>query len=61
LSHHYTRAWLDLWLKGDEAAGRRLLARTVEGEPVERLLSARFRSGVYLPGADCADLRAGCP
>lgn len=61
LSHHYTRAWLDLWLKGDGAARQRLLARTVEGEPVEGLLSARFRSAVYLPGADCADLRAGCP
>jgi dienelactone hydrolase len=60
LSHHYTRAWLDLWLKGDAEARQRLLARGVSGEPLERLLSARFRSAVYLPGADCADLRAGC-
>jgi hypothetical protein len=58
----YTRAWFDLWLRGDQSATDRLLARTVEGEPVAQLLSSTMRSAFYLPGRglNCDDWRAGC-
>jgi dienelactone hydrolase len=54
LSHHYTRAWFDRWLKGDASATARLFSRP----PTE--LSTRFRSAAFVDGRDCADLRAGC-
>lgn len=60
LSHHYTLAWFDRWLKGDAAATQRLLARTVEGRAVEAVLSTRFRSAAGFDGRSCEDLRAGC-
>jgi hypothetical protein len=60
LSHHYTRAWFDRWLKGDSAATTRLLARTVSGQPVETVLSGSFRSAAAFDGRTCADLRERC-
>lgn len=60
LSHHYTRAWFHRWLKGDTAATARLLARTVEGRPLEAVLSATFASAATLDGRSCATLRQGC-
>jgi dienelactone hydrolase len=60
LSHHYTRAWFDRWLKGDGTATTRLLARTVDGRPVEAVLSATFRSAAAVDGRTCGDLHRGC-
>jgi dienelactone hydrolase len=53
---HYGRAWFDLWLRGDASAPERLLAGL--DLPRADMLSARFRSGAYLPaqGIDCPDL-----
>jgi dienelactone hydrolase len=56
LSHQYTLAWFDRWLKSDATATARLLSRT----GIERNLSATFRSAAYLDGRDCHDLRAAC-
>ena len=60
LSHHYTHAWFDRWLKGDGTATTRLLARTVNGRPVDAVLSATFRSAAAVDGRSCADLRRAC-
>jgi dienelactone hydrolase len=60
LSHHYTVAWFDRWLKGDAGATQRLLARSVDGRSAETTLSTRFRSAAFLDGRNCDDLRAGC-
>lgn len=59
---HYTRAWFDLWLRGDASALERLMADEVGGAPRQTLLSADYRSGLYLPdaGKDCPDFVA-CP
>jgi hypothetical protein len=56
----YTRAWFDLWLRGDGGAVDRLMASSVGDVPRAELLSAQFRSAAYLPGSsiDCADLSA---
>jgi dienelactone hydrolase len=60
LSHYYTQAWFDRWLKGDSGATARLLARTVNGRPVEAVLSATFRSAAAVDGRTCGDLHRGC-
>lgn len=60
LSHAYTKAWFDRWLKGDGSATSRLLA---PGGPVGSgavRLSSRFRSAAAFDGRSCHDLRAGC-
>lgn len=58
---YYTRAWFDLYLKGDESARGRLAATEVLGQPLDQLLSSQFRSALFLPESalDCADLVAG--
>lgn len=59
---YYTRAWFDLYLKNDAAARDKLLAAQVPLSTVTLaradLLSAGFRSAVFMPDAriDCADL-----
>lgn len=62
LSHAYTRAWFDRWLKADTALTGRAFARTVPGLslPVPSTLSTRFRSAVAVDGYYCGDLQAGC-
>jgi hypothetical protein len=60
LALYYTQAWFDRWLKDDTSAGARLLARNVDGEPIEQLLSTRYRSAVSFDGRVCPDLRATC-
>ena len=57
---YYTRAWFDLWLKGDATAKDRLMATDVLGTPTTDLLSTKYRSAAFLPGGgvDCADLAA---
>lgn len=60
LVHWYTHAWFDRWLRGDTTATSRLLTRNVCGQDVSTMLDADFRSGAYLDGHDCADLRSGC-
>jgi hypothetical protein len=47
---HYIRAWLALYIKGDQSATQRMLARSVDGMAAETLFSSRFLSGLYLPG-----------
>lgn len=61
LSHYYTQAWFDRWLKGDATATQRLLTRSVESRSLEAVLSSVFRSAAFLDGRDCPDLRSGCP
>jgi hypothetical protein len=63
LSHAYTLAWFDRWLKQDPTATDRLLASTVPGPArgsVQTVLSRRFRSAAALDGRTCVDLRTGC-
>lgn len=50
----------DRWLRGDRTATTRLLARTVAGQPVEQVLSSRFRSAAAVDGRNCPDLRRAC-
>jgi hypothetical protein len=57
---YYTRAWFDRWLRGERSATSRLLARTVDGQSLSTLLSTKFRSGAFLDGHDCPDLRTAC-
>jgi hypothetical protein len=54
----YTRAWFDLYLRGDRSAVGRLLADPVLDTPREEVLSSRFRSAAFLPTfhVDCPDL-----
>ncbi|MEK6806388.1 MAG: hypothetical protein AABY95_07045 [Pseudomonadota bacterium] len=61
LFQHYTRAWFDLYLKGDESARGRLAANEVLGLPLAQHLSSKFRSALFMPEKllDCADLVAG--
>lgn len=60
LSHHYTRAWFDRWLRGDTGATTRLLARTINGRHAEQVLSTSFRSAAAFDGRSCGDLRSAC-
>jgi dienelactone hydrolase len=57
---YYTRGWFDRFLLGDAGATRRLLATTVNGQPVANVLSSQFRSAAFLDGIDCQNLLA-CP
>ena len=47
---HYVRAWLALYIRHDNSATQRMLAKTVDGKPARSLLSTRFGSGMYMPG-----------
>jgi hypothetical protein len=60
LFEYYTRAWFERWLLGHTGADERLLARTVDGEPLGEVLSSKFYSAAYLDGHDCPDLAEGC-
>jgi dienelactone hydrolase len=59
---YYTRAWFDLWLRHDNSATQRLLASTVNGQPLASVLSGKYISAIYLPtaGIDCENLLS-CP
>lgn len=63
LFEYYTRAWFDLFLKQDNSARARLLARKTLDKTAEDIMSADFRSAAFLPAVplDCDDLRQGCP
>jgi hypothetical protein len=60
LFEYYTRAWFERWLLGDTGADERLLARAVDGEPLDEVLGSKFYSAAYLDGHDCPDLAEGC-
>lgn len=55
---HYTRAWFDLFLRGDRRAASSLLATTINGRPRSQVISSKDRSAAYLPafGIDCEEL-----
>jgi dienelactone hydrolase len=53
---YYTRAWFDRFLLSDATATSRLLATTVDGEPLSTLLSSTYHSAADLDGTDCQDL-----
>lgn len=55
---YYTGAWFDRWLLGDTTADQRLLAKTVDGEPLSTVLSSTFTSGAFFDGTDCENLLA---
>lgn len=57
---YYTRAWFDRFLLGDLGATKRLLATTVNGQPLANVLSSQFHSAAFLDGTDCQSLLA-CP
>jgi len=59
----FTRAWFDLWLRHEPSAYERLLPRSVGTATLGTVISSRYRSAAYLPGAhvDCADLRSCHP
>jgi hypothetical protein len=57
---YYTKAWFDRWLKGDTNATSRLLARTINGQPISSVLSDRFRSAASFDSRNCPNLRASC-
>jgi dienelactone hydrolase len=52
LSHYYTQAWFDRWLKNDAAATDRLLSASVLNRPIGDILSDSFTSAAYLDGND---------
>ncbi|MHB8466081.1 MAG: hypothetical protein ACYDH6_07510 [Acidimicrobiales bacterium] len=57
---HYTRAWLDLWLRGDSSALDRLTTTSIAGVARADYLSTKFRSALYVPAkVDIPDLRGG--
>jgi dienelactone hydrolase len=62
LSHAYTRAWFDRWLKADSTMTVALLGPTVPftGAAAASVLSPRFRSAAAFDGRRCTDLRVGC-
>ncbi|MBL8990577.1 MAG: hypothetical protein JNJ48_03250 [Phycisphaerae bacterium] len=60
IAHFYTLAWFDRWLKHDPTALDRLLSGAPAGVPAATLLSSQFRSGAFLDGVNCDDLRARC-
>ena len=53
---YYTRAWFDRFLLGDTTATARLLATTINGEPVSSVMSSTFHSAAFLDGIDCENL-----
>jgi hypothetical protein len=53
---YYTRAWFDRWLLGDSSADIRLLATSVDGQPLSSVLSSTFYSGAFFDGTDCGNL-----
>jgi hypothetical protein len=53
---YYTRAWFDRFLLGDSTATGRLLATTVDGQPLPVVLSSTFHSAAFLDGTDCENL-----
>ncbi len=55
--HHYTRAWLDRWLKDDRMGTERLLVGTLAGVNASSFMSTVFAGGIYADGYDSADLR----
>jgi pimeloyl-ACP methyl ester carboxylesterase len=56
---YFIEGWLARWLLDDPAGEQRLFAETVDGRPIEELLSTTFLSGAYLPWrVDSADFRA---
>jgi dienelactone hydrolase len=57
---YYTRAWFDRWLLSDASATTRLLARSVDGQPLSEELSTKFHSAAFLDGHDCPNLSEGC-
>jgi hypothetical protein len=61
IADHYTKNWFDRWLKGDQNATTRLLARTiVNNTTIDSLLSQSFNSGVFFDGYNCEDMRTAC-
>lgn len=62
LSHAYTRAWFDRWLKGDTSMTRALLGVTVPNADatVAAVLSGAFTSAAAFDGRICPNLRSGC-
>lgn len=58
---YYTRAWFDLWLKGDGNAISALDSREPLGRSLDDVLSAEYHSALYVPmaGIDCEDLLIG--
>lgn len=62
LSHAYTRAWFDRWLKGDTSMTRALLGVTVPNADatVATVLSGAFTSAAAFDGRICPNLRSGC-
>ena len=61
---YFTRAWFDLYLRGDQSARARLVnpmvALSTVTVPITELFSALYRSAIFMPEAriDCADLVA---
>jgi pimeloyl-ACP methyl ester carboxylesterase len=47
---YYAQAWFDRWLLGAPDAQSRLLATTVLGQPLTKVLSSHYLSGAFLPG-----------
>jgi len=62
ISHAYTRAWFDRWLKGDTGMTSALLGATVPfgGATVAATLSGTFTSAAAFDGRSCTGLRGGC-
>jgi hypothetical protein len=62
LSHAYTRAWFDRWLKADTSMTSALLGGTVpfSTATVSSVLSSAFTSAAAFDGRSCEDLRGGC-
>lgn len=56
--HHYTRCWLDRWLKDDRMAVERLLITTLGGVTASSYLSTNYVGGIYADSYDSADLRS---
>ena len=53
---YYTRAWFDRFLLGDTSADQRLLASSVDGQPLSSVLSSKFTSAAFFDGTDCENL-----
>ncbi len=55
----FIEGWLARWLQDDSAGEERFFAETVNGQPIEALLSSRFVSGAFLPQrVDSSDFRS---
>ena len=70
LTAWYTTAWFDRYVKGDPTADRRLLTNRWRHDGAEAAIdpdhdgnafSFYYPSRLDFAGADCEDLRAGCP